>query len=99
MITNERILVIEDGTFGGMWQRGTSATINGGTFTASFASSAIDLDTGTTVISGNVEFEKTDENTALMINSANSIDGQVINQLLADGYISVSNGYGTNSDS
>ena len=99
MITNERILVIEDGTFGGMWQRGTSATINGGTFTAAFASSAIDLDTGTTVVSGNVEFKKTDENTALMINSANAIDGQVINQLLSDGYISVSNGYGTNSDS
>lgn len=99
MITNERILVIEDGTFGGMWQRGTSATINGGTFTAAFASSAIDLDTGKTVISGNVQFKKTNENTALMINSANSIDGQVINQLLADGYISAGSGYGSNSDS
>ena len=99
MITNERTLVIEDGIFGGMWQRGTSAKINGGTFTAAFASSAIDLDTGTTIISGDVEFKKTLENTALMINSANSIDGKVINQLLADGYISVSNGYGTNSDS
>ena len=99
MITNERILVIEDGIFGGMWQRGTSAKINGGTFTASYAMSAIDLDAGTTVISGNVEFKRTDEYSALMINSAKSIDGKVINQLLADGCISASNGYGTNSDS
>lgn len=99
MLTNERIIVIEDGTFGGMWQRGTSAIIKGGTFTATTAASAIDLDTGTTVISGNVEFKRTEENNALMINSANSIDGEVINQLLGDGYISACSGYGTNSDS
>jgi len=98
IITNYGTLNIEKGNFGPIWQRGT-ATIKDGTFTSNGMSSAIDLDGCSTVITGNVEFKRKDEHSALMINSANHIEGNVINQIVGEGYIATYNGYGTNSDS
>ena len=98
MVTNDGTITINAGTFGGLWQRG-KGTLKGGTFTANFACSTIDLITGSTVISGNVEFKRTEENDALIVYSLEAIDGTIINQLLTEGYISASSGYGSNSDS
>ena len=46
-----------------------------------------------------IEFKKANENNALMVYSSKSIDGTIINELLSEGYISATDGYGTNSDS
>jgi len=94
IINNDGTMTINDGTFEVFWQRGT-AKINGGTF----KTCTIDLDRSSTVIEGNVKFTNDGSDKPLIINSSSSIDGTVINQVLGEGYIAASFGYGTNSQS
>lgn len=97
IITNYGTIYIEKGNFGPIWQRG-NATINGGTFVANETNSAIDLDGKTTIINGG-KFKKTDGQFALVINSGSSIDVNVIDNLLGDGYIAAYTGCGVTSES
>lgn len=93
-LTNDANITINDGKFSYFWQRGTNATIKGGTF----GSSTIALDNGTTTILGCIEFNRTqEEETALTILSGNPIDSTVIEQLVGKGYVATFSGSGSNS--
>jgi len=91
-LTNDGTMTIKAGNFDCFWQRGVAVTINGGTF----GPTTIDLDKGTTTISGNVEFKRIDEMTPLTLLSGTLIDKEAIKQILGDGFISTTNEFGSN---
>jgi len=92
-LTNDGTITINEGNITYFWQRGKTATIKGGTF----GPSTIDLDRGTTTISGSVEFKRVDGYQAITVLKSSSIDTSVISQILGEGYISAINEYGSNS--
>ena len=88
-ITNYGTITIEKGNFGGIWQTG-NATINGGIFTAkeidgSVQMSNINLNAGTTLLTGGEFTVDGDTTDALVLSSSSWIDYTALNDLLGEG--------------